>query len=131
MESATLRSTLDGASTGGGVLSLPAERIDDRTMVSATFPPEQVGAMAEGTLAGDLVVEVDAGAAHGEAIVPVQFELRHALDPTVTAPQTGVFPQTPMVLLGQGFLLQGEGQSLLSTRARSHPRPAAPLRRSR
>jgi hypothetical protein len=125
LESATFEVTLDGSTAGGAVLSLPAERVDDRTMI-VTFPPEQVGALPEGTLAGDLVLAVDAGAAHGEAIVPVQFDLRHALDPTVTAPQAGVFPQTPMVLLGQGFLLDGEGQSLLSMRGTFTPDAGGP-----
>ena len=61
LESATFEVTLDGSTAGGAVLSLPAERVDDRTMI-VTFPPEQVGALPEGTLAGDLVLAVDAGA---------------------------------------------------------------------
>ena len=123
LEGATIVATLDASANSGVVVPLSVTRIDDRTL-RVSFPAEEVRRLAEGPLEGDLQVEVDAGAAHGEAIVPVHLQVSQGLDPTLTRAQPGVFPQTPMGLLGDGFLLAGEGQSMMSLRGSFSPESA-------
>lgn len=121
LEGALVTATLEG---GAGTLTLPAERVDDRT-VRLTFPPEQIAALPEGPLSGDLHLEVDVGEAHGEATVPVSLAVRQQLTPTLARAPEGVFPMSPWVLLGDGFLLPGEGQTVMSLRGSFVPESGA------
>lgn len=109
---ATLTGTIDGRVAD---VALVAERVDDRT-VALDFGPSVVAPLGEGTLTGTLHLTVEVGAAHGEAEAAVVVQVAQQLAPQLTAVPGGAFPQSPFTLTGDGFLLEGEGQTVFSLR---------------
>ncbi len=116
LEGAVVDVSLRGQAAGMPADLYPtAERIDDRTL-AVVFPPEQVAPLGTADFTGDLRVEVSIGAALGEAVRSVSLRVRPDLPPTLDVVPSGVFPQTPVELRGDGFLMPGEGSTLVSLR---------------
>jgi hypothetical protein len=118
----SLRGTASGVPTE---LYLTAERVDDRTL-AVVFPPEQVLPLGTADFTGELRVEVTIGAAAGEGLASVTLRVRPEITPNLAQIPPGVFPQTPVVVVGDGFLLPGEGSSLVSFRGLFTPEAGGP-----
>lgn len=116
LEDAAWAAVVEGQVQGRPVeLVLDVERLSDRAL-RVRFPVQALQAVGDGQLVGLLTLEGKLGEARGAAEVAISAMVVQRLSPRLDQVSPGMFPASPIEVLGADFIRGSEGQTLIDVR---------------
>lgn len=113
--------TVSGQTDGRGVdFPVQVSYIDDLTL-HVLFDADAVEAAGEGQLQAVLRVEARLREAVGQASIALEAEVSSGLTPQVSLTASAVYPASPFVIRGSGFLNADEGVTVAALRGEFTP----------
>jgi len=102
----------------GGVAvdrDLPVRFLDDAHL-AVEFEPGLVAGVPDGQLNGTLEVVAQVDGLTGTASIAIQAPVRQRLEPSFELVASGVYPASPVQVIGAGFIAGSEGRTLVELR---------------
>ncbi len=116
LEDAAWAAVFEGQVQGRPVeLVLDVERLSDRAL-RVRFPVQALQAVGDGQLVGLLTLEGKLGEARGAVEVAISAMVVQRLSPRLDQVSPGMFPASPIEVLGADFIRGSEGQTLIDVR---------------
>lgn len=91
------------------------------TRLSVVIPPDGLADAIAGNFTGDLSLVMQLGPDQGVAALPVSFDIRLDMLPTVSQIPSAVFPASPIAIQGGGFISGEEGATLVELEGSFRP----------
>lgn len=95
---------------------LPARFLDSERL-ALVFEPDFVTRLPEGQLVGNVEITARIEGLPGLAQVPIRAEVLHSIEPRLDSIAFGVFPASPVQVIGDGFIANDEGSTVVELRA--------------